>query len=534
MNRWEGSGDCYCQHCRENFKSATGFDLPRTADAHDSVRRAFLQWRRQRLVDAIDVWNEAIRAINPEASVIPNNGSGASSPLNSIEISRRAPMLAADRQARHGLAAPWLVGKSAKEYRATMGSKPVIGLFGIGLEEQYRWKDSVTSNAEIRIWALDAIANGMRPWFTKFSATLHDDRWLKEIEDIYVWTEKNQHYLADRRPLARVGLVYSQQTAWYYGAKVEDYALGWYQALVESRIPFEMVHDRLLDAEHLAAYKTLILPNLACLSDAQCDQLRAFVSKGGSIIATQETSLYDELGTKRKNFGLADLFGVDWTGKVQGPMLNSYIRLEHEALPGSAFFAGLEDAPRIINGVSRLEVTQREKFAETPFTLIPSYPDLPMEKVYPRVPRTDISCLYLRRPAGRVAYFPFDIDRTFWEILCGDHLKVLRNTVLWANDEAPVVEVDGPGLLDVTAWKNPGSITVHLVNLTNPMAMKGPYRDFFPVGPHTVRLHLPADVQAKRARLLATDKVVAMDRSATVLSVTVPSILDHEVVAIEI
>ena len=65
----------------------------------------------------------------------------------------------------------------------------------------------------------------------------------------------------------------------YYGeghadAKVENYALGWYQALVESRIPFEMVHDRLLDPAQLAPYATLILPNLAALSDAQCDQLR--------------------------------------------------------------------------------------------------------------------------------------------------------------------------------------------------------------------------------------------------------------------
>ena len=539
MNRWEGSGDCFCQHCRENFKSATGFELPRTADPHDPVRRAFLVWRQQRLVDVLDVWNSAIRTINPDASVIPNNGSGALSPLNSIETSRRAPMLAADRQARHGLAAPWLVGKSAKEYRATMGDKPVIGLFGIGLEEQYRWKDSITSNAEIRIWALDAIANGMRPWFTKFSAALHDERWLKSIEDIYVWTEKNQHYLTDRRPLARVGLVYSQQTAWYYGgeqagAKVENYALGWYQALIESRIPFEMVHDRLLDPAHLAPYKTLILPNLAALSDAQCDQLRAFVSNGGSIIATHETSLYDEWGTRRKNFALADLFGVDWTGKAESPMLNSYIRLEHETLPHHPLFAGLEDAPRIINGVSRLEVTPRAAFAETPFTLIPSYPDLPMEKVYPRVPRTDISCLYLRQPAGRVAYFPFDIDRSFWEVLCADHLKLLRNTILWATNEAPVVEVDGPGLLDVTAWRNSTSITIHLVNLTNPMAMKGPYRDFFPIGPHTLKLRLPNDVNAKRARLLAADKEIAIDRSGTSLSVTVPSILDHEVLAIEI
>jgi hypothetical protein len=539
MNRWEGSGDCYCAHCRENFKAASGFELPRTTDARDPVRRAFLEWRRQRLVDVLDVWNGEIRAINPESSVVPNNGSGAGSPLNTIETSRRAPMLAADRQARHGLAAPWLEGKSGKEYRATMGDKPVIGLFGIGLEEAYRWKDSVTSNAEIRIWALDAIANGMRPWFTKFSATLHDQRWLGEIEDIYVWTEKNQHYLAERRPLARVAMVYSQQTAWYYnggqgGARVEDYALGWYQALVESRIPFEMVHDRLLDAEHLAGFKTLILPNVAALSDAQCKQLRAFVSRGGSIVATHETSLYDEVGARRKNFGLADVFGVDWTGKAEGLMLNSYIRLEHEALPGNALFAGLEDAPRIINGVSRLEVTSREKFAETPFTLIPSYPDLPMEKVYPRVPKTDVSCRYLRQAGGRVAYFPFDVDRTFWEVLCADHLKMMRNALAWAHDEMPAVEVDGPGLLDVTAWRNANAITLHLVNLTNPMAMKGPYRDFFPVGPHTVRLRLPAGVAAKRARLLAADKEVAMERRGTTVSVTVPSIRDHEVVAIEV
>ncbi len=375
----------------------------------------------------------------------------------------------------------------------------------------------------------------MRPWFTKFSATLHDERWLKAIDDVYLWTDKNQHYLANRRPLARVALVYSQQTAWYHAAaKVEDYALGWYQALVESRIPFEMVHDRLLDAEHLAPYQTLILPNLAALSDAQCDQLRAFVRKGGSIIATHETSLYDEWGVRRKNFALADLFGVDWTGKEQGPMLNSYIRLEHEALPNSPLFAGLEDAPRIINGVSRQEVAPREKFAETPFTLIPTYPDLPMEKVYPRVAQTDISCLYLRQPAGRVAYFPFDIDRTFWEVLSPDHLKVMRNTLLWANNEAPAVEVNGPGLLDVTAWQNSSSITVHLVNLTNPMAMKGPYRDFFPVGPFTVKLRLPADFRPKNARLLAADREVALERSGPAINVTIPTILDHEVLAIDI
>ena len=539
LNRWDGSGDCYCQNCVTNFKAATGFDLPRSATMQDPARRTYQAWRRERLMSLLDLWNTEIRRINPESSMVPNNSSGALNSLDTLETSRRVPMATADRQARHGLAAPWLMGKTAKEYRSTMGDKPAIGLFGVGLEEPYRWKDSVTSNAEIRIWTLEAIANGMRPWCSKFSASLHDERWLKGVEETYLWTEKNQRYLTNRQPLARVALVYSQQTAWYYGdqhveAKVENYALGWYQALVESRIPFEMVHDHLLDAAYLAPYKTLILPNIAALSDAQCDQLRAFVKNGGSLIATYETSLYDEQGVRRKDFALADLFGVAWTGKTEGPMLNSYIRLEHDALPDHALFAGLEDAPRIINGVSRLEVTPHETFAETPFTLIPSYPDLPMEKVYPRTLKTDISCLYLSKPAGRIAYFPFDIDRTFWEVLCVDHLKLLRNTVLWANNETPVVEINGPGLLDVTAWRNRDSITIHLVNLTNPMAMKGPYRDFFPIGAQTLKLNLPSDIHPKQARLLVADKSAAIERSGSTLTLVVTSILDHEVVAIDI
>jgi hypothetical protein len=148
--------------------------------------------------------------------------------------------------------------------------------------------------------------------------------------------------------------------------------------------------------------------------------------------------------------------------------------------------------------------------------------------------KTDISCLYLRQTAGRVAYFPFDIDRTFWEVLCADHLKLLRNTVLWANTEAPVVEVNGSGFLDVTAWQNAGSITIHLVNLTNPMTMKGPYRDFFPIGAQTVKVRLPNGVRANHVRLLVADRSVAIERSGSMLTVTVPSILDHEVIAIDV
>jgi len=537
INRWDGSGMCYCEHCRRNFRAASGYELPRTSSPPDPVRRAYLLWRQQRLFDLWRLWDAKVREINPDSCVIPNTGGGATSDLDMQLIGQLAPTLMADRQARRGLTPPWANGKNGKEYRATMGQKPIVGIFSVGVEEPYRWKDSVQSEAEIRLWVSDGVANGLRPWFTKFSGVLHDERWLQPVEELYLRYARWEKYLRNERPLARVGLVYSQQTAWFHGGRVEDHALGWYQALIEARIPFEMVHDRLFDAAHLSPFKTLILPNIAALSDAQCAQLRAFVERGGGLVATYETGLYDEWGVKRNDFGLAELFGVTCQGRIAGPMQNSYLRLEADPTTGKRhpLLAGLEDTPRIINAVRRVEVEATRPLVNPPLTLIPSYPDLPMEKVYPRGLQTNVPQVYLREPGpGRVVYFPGDIDRTFWEVLSVDHFKLLRNAVTWATNEDPVVTVTGPGVLDVTVWQQKGSLTVHLVNLTNPMLMKGPVRELIPVGEQKVRVRLPEGARAKKVRLLAAGKDPRVARAGQFVSVTVPSILDHEVVAIEL
>jgi hypothetical protein len=565
INRWDGSGMCYCEHCAKNFRAATGQDLPRSSDPLNPARRAYILWRQQRLFDLWRLWDGEVRRINPNSCVIPNTGGGATSSLDMQKIGELAPTLFADRQARRGLAAPWANGKNGKEFRATMGRKPIVGIFSVGVEEPYRWKDSVQSEAEIRLWVADGIANGLRPWFTKFSGVLHDRRWLRVVEDIYRRHARWEKYLRNETALARVALVYSQQTAWFYGgdragSRVEDHTLGWYQALVEARIPFEMVHDRLLDAAHAGQFRTLILPNIAALSDAQCDQLRAFVKSGGSLVATHETSLYDEWGVKRKDFGLGDLLSVRFKGRVEGPMHNAYLRLEHDTAPGHPLLKDLKDAPRIIHGVWRLEVEGREKLPNPPLTLIPSYPDLPMEKVYPRKPQTDTPEVYLRefpavptaagrsspssrnpkseianpKSTGRVIYFPWDIDRTFWEVQCVDHFKLLRNAVEWATNEEQPVTVTGPGVLDVSVWRQKDSMTVHLVNLTNPMMMKGPLRELLPIGPQQVRFRVPAGMRATKIRLLAAEQIVTPKRDGEFLTVTAPSILDHEIVAVDL
>lgn len=129
--------------------------------------------------------------------------------------------------------------------------------------------------------------------------------------------------------------------------------------------------------------------------------------------------------------------------------------------------------------------------------------------------------------AGAAAVFRWDIDRTFWEVLSVDHLELLRNAVTWATDEEPPVIVAGPGVLDVTVWQQTNSLTVHLVNLTNPMMMKGRIRELIPLGEQTVRLRCPAGRRVKKVWLLAADQVPRTDYSSEYLHVTVPSILDH-------
>ena len=308
-------------------------------------------------------WDATVRAVNPEARFIPNG------PPDLKTAGELAAIQFTDNQARRGLTPPWANGRRAKEYRSVMGRKPIGGIFSVGLEEPYRWKDSVQSEPEIRLWVAEGTANGMRPWVTKFSGVLYDRRWLPAVERIYQWHFENERYLRNEAPLARVALLHSEQTETYHpgvaqGDRAEDHVLGMYHALIEARVPFELVHEAFLTPDRLDQFRLLILADAAALSDAQCDAIRGYVKRGGSVLATFASSLFDEFGQRRDDFGLADVFGVSFDGRIQGPMQNSYLTLETDPATGRRhpILDGLDDTPRIINGVFRIGVQPTEVF----------------------------------------------------------------------------------------------------------------------------------------------------------------------------
>jgi hypothetical protein len=539
-NRWAGHGICYCEHCVNNFKAFSGLSLPASTqaglntsmpggDINDAAYIKYRIWRTNRLKELWFLWDGEIRKKKPAARYIPNGFP------DKLITGKHSDFFFADQQARSGMIPPWSNGKHAKELRATMGMKPQVGIFSVGVEESYRWKDSVQSPAEIKVWVAEGVANGLRPCFVKFGGYILDKRWMNTVETMYQKYYENEQYLRNTSPMARVGVVYSEQTNQNYGQKnYADHAYGIYHALIEDHLPFEMVNDRMMDEADLKPFKLLILPNIAALSDAQCEQLKKFVERGGSIVATFETALYDENGKPRSEFGLADLFGVSLSRGVEGPLQNSYLRLKAD--PATKKFHpvlnGLEDAYRIINCTHRVQVSARAN-SPSPVTLVPTYPDLPMEDVYPRTDDTDTRELYLREVGnGRVAYFTGDIDRTFWQILSVDHGRLIKNTIRWALNEEPIVSVNSPGLIDVTVWRQEKSMTVHLVNLTNPMMMKGPFRELIPVAAK-VDITVPKNFKVKKVQLLFRKEIVALKTYEDTIAVAVPGIEDHEIIGID-
>jgi hypothetical protein len=157
-----------------------------------------------------------------------------------------------------------------------------------------------------------------------------------------------------------------------------------------------------------------------------------------------------------------------------------------------------------------------------------------MEKVFPRTGETGDRQVYLRESgSSRIVYFPWDIDRSFWEVLNVDHLRLLANAVEWAANEERPVTVTGPGVLDVTVWRQKRSMTVHLVNLTNSMMMKGPLRELIPVGAQKVKIRLPEGNKPRKVQLLVAGTTAAAEERGGSLYLTVSSVLDHEVIAID-
>ncbi|WEX11086.1 alpha-amylase family protein [Chelativorans sp. AA-79] len=501
-NRWQGHGVCYCETCRRNFRDASGYDLPLTANPEDPAWMAWAAWRRTVLSRLVVEWDEVMKAVKPNSSFIPNMGSVSLTEFDLKLIEKHCPFLVVDDQGRRGTEPIWMSGRNGKRMRATFRERPAILITSIGPEEKHRWKDSVTTGPEIQSWVLDGAVQGMLPWFTKFNGVVPDRRWVEPIVESFGLHAVLEPVFAATTPTAEIAILDPATTLRHHGQETRKEAeaddLGFYQALVEAKLPFEMLSDQAMTPEQLDRFKVVILANSTCLSDAQCAMLEAYVARGGSVVAAYETSTRDEDNRPRETLALGDLLGVRMTSPARGPVQNTYVAVNGD----HPIAGGYEGAERIIGGTHLIAV-EAAADTEAPFLYVPDFPDLPMEEVYPReAPKGAAVVARRHEGGGRTVYVPWNIGRIFWEVLAADHQRLIENAVRWALGKRPDVEVAGKAVLDIAVREGKDELAVAMQNLSNPMMMKGPTREIYPVGPQDVSVAVPEGRSFAGARLV--------------------------------
>lgn len=572
-NSWSGLGRgsiCYCENCERRFRERTGRPVPRKADWDDPVYREWILWNYARRIEVWELNNRVTRAAGgPDCLWVGMNGGSMSGQARSFRdfkaICERTEIILLDHQRRSDTGTFVENSEAGKRVHGMLGwdklipeSMPMYHLAG----QPFRL--SAKPPAEARMWMLAGFAGGIQPWWHHVGAYHEDRRAYRTAPPVMKWHRVNEEFLVNREPVASVGVVWSQRNLDFYGREQPERLVGMpyqgmIQALVRARIPYVVVHADHIerDSARLAA---LVLPNLAAMSEEQCAAVQRFVARGGSVVATGVTSLYTEMGDRRKEFALAELFRV----RAQGTSLtaggsperrwaaasaHTYLRLSPE-LRGRVYGpeAGDEPAPQgarhpVLAGFEETDILPFGGLLEklevmsggiVPLTFIPAFPVFPPETAWMREPKTDIAALVLstHSSGGRVAYLAADIDRRYALMNLPDHGNLLANLVRWAAGDTIPLRVEGPGLIDCHLYRQPGRLILHLVNLTSAGTWRAPAEELIPVGPHQVSVRLAEGVKGESVRLLVSEAKVAAAMRGGWCSFEVRSIVDHEVAVI--
>jgi hypothetical protein len=474
---WPGTGpppDCRCEACRR----LAGRNTP-----------AFTEQHLARVLEIWKLWDNAAKEKKLDSIYVGGLGGGIRATTNLRRLASVAGWFNADHRGRSGATPIWDCAQEGRVAQSVMKGRPITNMTG---------------------WMAQTTASGMVPWL---GGVPEGQRWQAPGREFFQWTAKYDPHFVNRKPIASLGVVFSQRMNALYtppgGGAPSDFLQGMYYALLEGRFLFDFVHEDDLEPATLKKYAAVILPNTAILSDAQCAQLRAYARNGGGMLATFESGLYDDAGAQRKELGLADVFGAALAGEMQGPKGNShYARIEER----HAILAGFEETSLLPGAEYRLPVKTRLPQAMTV---------VPPENVDTHTPKTDEPAIVITEEGmSRRVWLPGDVERSFWRSGNGDLSRLLQQAIRWVARDRMPVRVSGEGLVELFAWETELGYAVHILNYTNPL------------GAQTVRLDLPEGVKVKKVQALRAGTELKYKVTGQTLEFTLAGVRDYEIAAV--
>jgi hypothetical protein len=557
-------GLCFCPACKQQYKADTGRDLPAKIDLKNIDYRIYSLWAQQKQEQWHRHCAERLRRVKPQAGLLSwTTSAGRYMQLldNPPPMSQRmnllldTPMMEWWFDEYHRGAT--ILSSFGPAYLLAVSAHRIAAAQPYCMSHGNPYDQTSFPPPELMAEGMLALVNGVvcppyLGWPQFKTADL-----LKEIQRRSPWLVR-----ARQEPWA--ALLVHDRTRQFYGLDQIDrrylaYLLGMFRAAEEEHFPISVICEWELRPELLSQYKVLILPNAACLSDAQVRTIRNYVQAGGGLVATGETSRFDGLGRERPDFALADLFGVSFQGPLKGKSERGGLDQNFAAgINTEEYFRSRTDIAQISwpeNIVANRVLVDDNRLRQ----LVPGASATfkgPMFRVTP--PRAPMQLAALVQPdganqsypaaivgphdSGRVVYLPTGIDHAYYAYSYPYQRRLLARAIQWAAQKTYPVTVEAPMCVQAGFFRQHDSkgqrLIIHLFNEITSNAQHSQMDSAVPLREEVVpvsgiKVHL-AGLSCTRIHLEPEGADLHPATSGSDQVVSPPSLALHAMVVIEL
>ncbi|MBR7741703.1 beta-galactosidase trimerization domain-containing protein [Phycicoccus sp. BSK3Z-2] len=526
---------CHCPRCLEAWADFSGgLAYPAADDPDDPVFRTYVAFLQHCTLEVLRSIQAHTRAQRGGPTFITSAIPSMAGALPWSQWADTLDVVVTDNQDRaldHGRATPpaglWEVGLSTALMKSVARGRPAVRIMGA-----YRFRQGRHTSkdpAELSLQLALSFAHGEHPKWHTISGRQWSRRWTDTAVAFDRWLASSGVDLGTLPSAARVGVAWSQQSAWHEtwvsppsrGAHYDAVA-GWYVAVQRSGVPVDLVNADLLDG--LEGLDALVLPSGFTASEATLERIARFVEGGGGLVAVGNAGLLDEWGRPHPRDIVGGLLGIV-RGETRGPAFTTYLRRTGVPVEERLMLAP-DDDDVVPSGqwVTAFEAHD----AEPAFAVNPQEWVIPTHAAWLPGAYDGPAVALATRPGRTGAYLGPDLDVAYFHQRVGDHLAVLRGALDHAlGDRRPPVRVLGDAHVDVHALTASDATYVTLVNLHHPGASGGVVEHLAPL--REVRMVLSGGLAPSRAELLRSGTSLEVPASGELV---VDCVTDVEVVRI--
>jgi hypothetical protein len=534
---------CYCNSCKQLFMRQYGYAMPLGRAMSLKERIDLFEFKKTSIARFMKECNEILKSVKPDSIIYMNSPQCVPTKYCSRDNRLTVPyqdMLLAEGGFLQGnlRESPiWKPAMTAMLLESQAQGKPYCVAIAGRLAP---WSRYLLSAPETWISHAMAVAHGANTWYGIYNDNNRDPR-METVKQINQFLEKNEVYYTKTKSTARIALLWSYPTANYYQSSAEetDFTdsqydledqkkadarlafLGWFDALSRSRILFDVIDEVSLIDGSLAKYDLLILPNTSCMSEQEARSIRAFVQRGGKLISSFDTSLYDEFGRRRSAPLLADVMGICKIIDV------SEFKYDHiSVLPDEVLTKGIDQSliPAAPLGLHVIPSAKADTVMCYREKQVSRYCELPAVTKQPYIIRQSYG-------RGYSIYFSGNIDQFYYSHALTEYRKLMSNAVhsLVPSRVHITMETELESL-HISLRQQPRRLILHLINytgsMTRPIAQVMPLRNL-----HVQISEVNNPVQ--KVHCLRLNQAVPFEQDGERISFTVPEVWEYEVVAIE-